>query len=49
MVGKGENAGYWHFLFSPQCFQKPPELLINPSPDNANIKRPWERSLLKTL
>ena len=21
-VGKGENAGYQHFLFFPQCFQK---------------------------
>ena len=22
IVGKGENAGYQHFLLSPQCFQK---------------------------
>ena len=22
-VGKGENAGYQHFLLFPQCFQKP--------------------------
>ena len=22
MVGKGENAGYQHFLIFPQCFQK---------------------------
>ena len=22
MVGKGENAGYQHFLLFPQCFQK---------------------------
>ena len=22
MVGKGENAGYQHFLLSPTCFQK---------------------------
>ena len=22
-MGKGENAGYQHFLFFPQCFQKP--------------------------
>ena len=22
-VGKGENAGYQHFLLYPQCFQKP--------------------------
>ena len=21
IVGKGENAGYQHFLFFPQCFQ----------------------------
>ena len=20
IVGKGENAGYWHFLLFPQCF-----------------------------
>ena len=24
IVGKGENAGYQHFLFFPQCFQKFP-------------------------
>ena len=24
IVGKGENAGYKHFLFFLQCFQKPP-------------------------
>ena len=22
-VGKGENAGYQHFLLFPQCFQRP--------------------------
>ena len=22
--GKGENAGFMHFLLFPQCFQKPP-------------------------
>ena len=22
IVGKGENAGYQHFLFFPECFQK---------------------------
>ena len=22
IVGKGENAGYQHFLLFPQCFQK---------------------------
>ena len=22
LVGKGENAGYHHFLFFPKCFQK---------------------------
>ena len=26
IVGKGENAGYQHFLFFPQCFQKDPFL-----------------------
>ena len=25
-VGKGENAGYQHFLLFPQCFPKPPSL-----------------------
>ena len=24
MVGKGENAGYQHFLLFPPCFQKTP-------------------------
>ena len=24
ILGKGENAGYQHFLLSPKCFQKPP-------------------------
>ena len=23
IVGKGENAGYQHFLLFPQCFQNP--------------------------
>ena len=23
IVGKGENAGYQHFVLFPQCFQKP--------------------------
>ena len=23
IVGKGENAGFQHFLLFPQCFQKP--------------------------
>ena len=23
IVGKGENAGYQHFLLHPQCLQKP--------------------------
>ena len=29
ILGKGENAGYQHFLLFPQCFQKPtfPEML----------------------
>ena len=26
IVGKGENAGYQHFLLFPQCFQKPSHL-----------------------
>ena len=24
IVGKGENAGYQHFVLFPQCFQKAP-------------------------
>ena len=26
IVGKGENAGYQHFLLFPQCFPKPSSL-----------------------
>ena len=26
IVGKGENAGYQHFLLVPQCFSKPSSL-----------------------
>ena len=26
IFGKGENAGYQHFLLFPECFQKPPSL-----------------------
>ena len=26
MLGKGENAGYQHFLLFPPCFQKPSSL-----------------------
>ena len=26
IVGKGENAGYQHYLLFPQCFQKAPYL-----------------------
>ena len=26
IVGKGENAGFQHFLIFPQCFQKAPYL-----------------------
>ena len=28
IVGKGENAGYQHFLFFPQCFQKPSFMVV---------------------
>ena len=24
ILGKGENAGYQHFLLFPKCFEKPP-------------------------
>ena len=27
IVGKGENAGYQHFLLFPRCFQKPSYLV----------------------
>ena len=47
IVGKGENAGYQHFLLFYQCFQKPscPSLLkveimwerVNPLPNNINF------------
>ena len=26
ILGKGESAGYQHFLLFPECFQKPPSL-----------------------
>ena len=26
IIGKGENAGYQHFLLIPQCFPKPSSL-----------------------
>ena len=28
IVGKGENAGYQHFLFFPQCFHKTSSLRL---------------------
>ena len=33
IVGKGENAGYQHFLLFPQCFQKAFSLGVIKSPD----------------
>ena len=29
IVGKGENAGYQHFLLFPQYFQKPYEISVS--------------------
>ena len=36
-VGKGENAGYQHFLLFPQCFQKPS------SSGSLNVRVVWLR------
>ena len=36
IVGKGENAGYQHFLLFPQCFEKAP------FPDKSNGVIVWE-------
>ena len=33
IVGKGENAGFQHFLLFPQCFQKPSFLKVVKSRD----------------
>ena len=33
MVGKGENAGFQHFLLFPQCFQKASFLGVVKNPD----------------
>ena len=33
IVGKGENAGYPHFLLFPQCFQKPSFFMVVKSQD----------------
>ena len=33
IVGKGENAGYQHFLLFPQCFPKPTSLGVVKSRD----------------
>ena len=33
IVGKGENAGYQHFLLFPQCFQKAPFFRVVKSRD----------------
>ena len=37
IVGKGENAGYQHFLRFPQCFQKPY------FPGSSKVGIMWER------
>ena len=50
IMGKGENAGYQHFLLFPQCYQKASFLgVFNPFPHNDTFWHPWETSLLKTL
>ena len=33
ILGKGENAGYQHFLLFPKCFQKPPFFRVVKSRD----------------
>ena len=33
IVGKGENAGYWHFIIFPQFFQKASFLVVVKSRD----------------
>ena len=37
IVGKGENAGYQHFLLFPQSFQKPPVSCL------LKVSMAWER------
>ena len=37
IVGKGENAGYQHFLLFPQCFR------MSSSPGSLNLGIVWER------
>ena len=59
IVGKGENAGYQHFLLFPQCFQKASLLgllkvgtvwkRVNPFPNNPWFLCTCSSSLLKTL
>ena len=39
IVGKGENAGYQHFLLFPQCFEK---ASFQDTSKGANV---WERFL----
>ena len=49
IVGKGENAGYQHFLFSQQCFQKAfcprgiksLEYMVKNKSLNPNANIPW--------
>ena len=49
-AGKGENAGYQHFLHFPQCFQKTFfTASCNPFPNKPWFLRVCTRSLLKTL
>ena len=38
ILGKGENAGYQHFLLFPKCFQKPPSL------QSLKIRTVWYRN-----
>ena len=59
IVGKGENAGYQHFLLFPQCFQKSFSygvvkgrdcvVRVNPFPNKPYFSRVCSTSLLKTL
>ena len=43
IVGKGENAGYQHFLLFPQCFPKPSSL------GSLKTEIVWERVTYKLL
>ena len=50
IVGKGENAGYQHFLLFPKCYQKVSFTeVFNPFPNKPWFLRVCSTSLLTTL